>query len=294
MMRKRGNLKFYEGFSWYVPGVGGLFVLAVMFVLGAVIGNLVAMLVAGALKDFGSEYVSFIAYPIMFIPPMMYARIKSRNASLGQQGLRLNSANFGGYSSLLLALLAAFATWAAAFCVDAPVSLMPPMPEWLESALKSMTQGNVWINFICVSIFAPFFEEWLCRGMVLRGLLGTKMRPVWAIVISAVFFAVIHANPWQAIPAFVLGCLFGYVYYKTGSLLLTMIMHFANNTLSLALSQIDSLKDCKSFMEVFPDYYWIIFAACAVLLVLIVKVFRSIPLKSPEGNIDRVGSLFDE
>lgn len=75
------------------------------------------------------------------------------------------------------------------------------------------------------------------------------IKPVWAIFWSAVFFAFIHLNPWQAVPAFILGCLFGYVYYKTGSLKLTMLMHFTNNTFSLIFSNIDKFKDAKIILR---------------------------------------------
>ena len=133
-----------------------------------------------------------------------------------------------------------------------------------------------------VSVFAPIFEEWLCRGLVLRGLLQ-KTNPVAAILISALFFAVIHLNPWQAVPAFILGVLFGIVYYKTGSLKLTMLMHFVNNTFSAILSRIDSLKDFDCFADVMtPGAYWTTFAICVVAVVVICRIFILIQLK--DGN----------
>lgn len=241
------------------------------------------------------EYAMLVSYPLMFIPPMLYASVKSRNNSFTKNGLLLDNRHFSPLGGALCALLVILATLSAAFCSDAILAYMPEMPSWLEEALSSMTQGTLWVNFLCVSIFAPFFEEWLCRGMILRGLLGNKVRPVWAIVISAVFFAFIHLNPWQALPAFLLGCLFGYVYYKTGSLQLTMLMHFTNNTFALVLANLDAFKDADSFSEVIgAQPYWIIVAASALLLVLIVRAFRRIPMEQPEGNMDPVKPLFEE
>ena len=131
--------------------------------------------------------------------------------------------------------------------------------------------------------------------MILRGLLGTKVKPVWAIVISAVFFAFIHLNPWQAVPAFLLGCLFGYVYFKTGSLKLTMLMHFANNTFALVTSQISAFEEAESWLDVLPGMrYWILFFAAILLVVLIVRAFNRIPLERPQGNMDPVKALFEE
>lgn len=293
-MARRGNLKFYEGFSWYVPTVKGCLALTLMFLLGAVLGNLVALALGAAMGELNSEVLTLVSYPIMFVPAMMYARFKSRNASLWGSGLKVDSRNFGTLGAAGVAVLVVVMTLALTFCIDAPMSLMPPMPEWLEGALKSMTQGTVWINFLCVSVFAPFFEEWLCRGMVLRGLLGSKMRPAWAIVISSAFFALIHLNPWQALPAFAIGALMGYVYYKTGSLMMTMLMHFANNTLALVVSQIDSLKDYDSWLDMLPSgTYWAGFAAGIAVLGFGIALIRRIPLHSKQGACEELGPVFE-
>lgn len=293
---KRGNFKFFETYGWYVPGVGQMFILLLMLLVGAVLGNVVTLLfsVAGG-AEAAADYAMLIAYPVMFIPAMLYAGALSKLASYNSPGFKLDSNNFGKAGAAGCALLVILATLAAGYCADIFQYLLPQMPAWMEEMLDSMTNGVLWVNFISVSIFAPIFEEWLCRGMVLRGLLHKKVRPAWAIVISAAFFALIHLNPWQAVPAFAVGCLFGYVYYRTGSLKLTMLMHFTNNTFSLILSNIDSLKELDSWRDMLPGpLYWIIFAACILLLVLIVRVFARIPLQSGEGNCDRRPSLFEE
>ena len=294
---KPRNYAFLEKFTYYVPNVPDLLILLVFFLLGALLGNLVTLpFLAIFGKDSAMEYSTLIAYPLMFVPPMLYAAIKSRNNSYNRSGLKLDSKHFRPLGGALCVLFVALATLALAFCSDAILAAMPAMPSWLEELLKSMTsEGSIYINFLMVSIFAPFFEEWLCRGMVLRGLLGNRVKPAWAIVISAVFFAVIHLNPWQAVPAFLLGCLFGYVYYRTGSLKLTMLMHFVNNTFSLVMSNVDAFGDAESWLDVLPGMrYWIIFAACILLLVLIIRQFARIPLEQPAGNLDPTPSLFDK
>ena len=37
----------------------------------------------------------------------------------------------------------------------------------LAELMKQMTGGPLWSSFLVVAIFAPIFEEWMCRGMVL-------------------------------------------------------------------------------------------------------------------------------
>ena len=280
---RKGNFKILESFEHFNPGWKGVLKLFLWMMVGAVIGNVITFVLG---IFFGTEWVSsygtVIAYPIMFIPPMFYARRRS----MMREHLEANPLNkgvFKPYGAPLCALLVAGLTIAAGYIADPVVTLLPDMPEFLEQALESMVSGNVLINLLCVSVFAPFFEEWLCRGMVLRGLLARNVKPVWAILFSAFFFAFIHFNPWQAIPAFMLGCLFGYVYYKTRSLSLTMLMHCVNNTLAVVLGQIDSLKDMKSWMDVLePQLFWIIFAACVLFLVLGVRAISRIHVVGSE------------
>lgn len=158
--------------------------------------------------------------------------------------------------------------------------LLPDMPSWLEETMKKMLENTpVWVTLISVSVFAPLFEEWLCRGIVLRGLLKT-MRPFSAIAVSAAFFAILHMNPWQAIPAFLLGILFGYAYYKTGSLKLTMLMHCVNNTSAVILSRIPEFKDAETFMDILsPWAYWSIFAASLLIVACSIVILNSIGRK---------------
>lgn len=290
------NFRLFDNYTFYVPGVAELLILVLWLVAGAVAGNLVTFAFSAFLgPEAAVEYSTVVAYPLMFIPAMVWASARSSRGRYVRSGVRLDSSNFGRCGWLGCSLMVMAATLAAAFCMDLFNSMLPPMPKWLEDTLKGMTGGNFWLNFICVSVFAPFFEEWLCRGMVLRGLLSNKVRPFWAIVISGAFFALIHLNLWQALPAFVLGCLFGYVYYRTGSLKLTMLMHFTNNTFALLCGQSESLKDMNYWTEVLPPVqYGVIFAAGILLLALVILELSRIPAKSAEGSLETVPSDFDD
>ena len=298
-MARRGNFDVLGKYAWCIPSVADIFILIFLLLLGSLIGSgvvLIATLCVGAENSaaFAAEYTTLISYPIMFIPPMIWAAGKSSRNRMQFKGLALDNANVAPHGWLLCAVMVMAATIAAGIVGDLSVSWLPPMPSWLEEALKGLTTGSFWVNFLCVSIFAPFFEEWLCRGMVERGLLGRGVKPVWAIVLSAVFFAFIHLNPWQAIPAFLLGCLFGYVYYKTGSLKLTMLMHFTNNTFALVIGHVDSLKDAENWMDVLGPGYWYCFAASVLLIVLVIMAFHRIPLERPSGGFEVLPSAFDE
>lgn len=293
---KRGNIQFLGRYNYYFPSFAEFFILVFWFLIGILIGNLVTLLfTAVAGNDISVEYSMLVSYPLMFLPAMIYASFKSRSNMMSKRGIKLDNNNFAPKGGFLCAVLVMAGTLAVNFCCDFFTNLLPEMPTRLKVLLESMVNGNLWVNFICVSLYAPVFEEWLCRGIVMRGLLGNGTRPVWAIILSALFFAIIHANPWQAIPAFMMGCLFGYVYYRTGSLRLTMLMHFTNNTLSLIVSNSTELEAFDSWKEILPsNLYWIIICASAIITVLVVKAFKDIPLKFGDSSFETLPSLFEE
>ena len=290
----RASYELFTNYAHYLPGMGGMAMLFFLFIIGSLIGSLLSGLFTLAMgsSDAVQSYSMLISYPVSFIPPLLYASSKSRRNELFDTGYALDSNNFGSKGGLIIALTVSFATIADAYVSEPISSMLPDMPEILENALKSITNGPLWASLISVSIFAPLFEEWLCRGLVLRGLLN-KMSPAGAICLSALFFAVLHLNPWQAIPAFILGLLFGYVYYKTGSLKLTMLMHCVNNTFATILSRIPKFEDADTFMDILsPWKYAAVFVLCVLILASAIVIIKAIPVKDTRmGNCDKVDPL---
>ena len=270
----RASYDLFGSYNYFLPGLKGMIMLLVMFLVGGLLGNLVVLgLTFGFSAEFAQEYGIIISYPLMFVPPMIYASYQSRKTEIWGElegipegGIPLDSNNFGKLGGFKTALIVSVATLAAAFVAEPLNELLPEMPESIRKALEMATEGPLWITLISVSVFAPLFEEWLCRGLVLRGMLQ-KLTPFNAIMVSAAFFAVLHMNPWQAIPAFILGLLFGYVYYKTGSLKLTMLMHCVNNTFAVLMTRIPSLADAETFMDVLSPWAYVCVFIASLLIV---------------------------
>lgn len=107
------------------------------------------------------------------------------------------------------------------------VTSLIPMPDFMKQLFEQMLSFSIW-GFILVCIAAPLLEEILCRGIFLRSFLENYSAKK-AILWSALIFAVLHMNPWQAIPAFVIGYFMGWLFYRTKSLLPSIIVHFLNN-----------------------------------------------------------------
>ena len=268
--------------------------LLLMLLAGACLGNLLILLLT-FMTDIrtATDYGMLISYPVMFLPPMWYASYQSRRNQFFDTGYALDSSHFGSLKGWGMALMVTVVTWACSFITDPVVSALPDMPDELKTMFEQMMQdGPLWVTVVSTVIFAPIFEEWLCRGMVLRGLLQ-KVHPAWAMVISALFFALIHLNPWQAVPAFVTGILLAYVYYRTGSLKLTILMHAVNNGTSVIISQLPALKSLPvdaSLLEFMDRWQYIsLMAACLFIIVIFIDIVRkNVPLQSERGNCDMI------
>lgn len=80
--------------------------------------------------------------------------------------------------------------------------------------------------FLYASLLAPFFEEILFRGLVLRSLQPYGRR--FAILGSALLFGLFHGNLLQTPYAFLMGLVLGYVTMEY-SILWAMALHLFNN-----------------------------------------------------------------
>ena len=297
--RKVNNWDLYAGHAWYVPGVGGMFALLGWFLVGNLLGSMVMGIFGLFLPaDVLLKYSMLVVYPLSFMPAMVYAAHKSQRNSLFETGYKLSSNNFGPFKGWQLILITVALTFATMVAADLPNYLnyrftdsIPVLRRFYDAFMEVMGNlmgGPFWSTFLLAAIFAPIFEEWLCRGMVLRGLL-TKMKPGWAIVVSALFFALIHMNPWQALNAFIIGVIMGYVYYKTGSLWLTMLIHFVNNGSSVVLSQFTSLEETSYWIELMDrSTYVVVYVLGVAALAACIWAFKRIPLQQERGNVDTV------
>ena len=86
------------------------------------------------------------------------------------------------------------------------------------------------ISTFVTAVVPAFSEEFLFRGILLGKL--RKYGDGYAILVSSLFFALMHGNMVQIPFAFIGGVMFAFLTVKTGSILPAMAVHFSNNFLS--------------------------------------------------------------
>ena len=149
--------------------------------------------------------------------------------------------------------------WTVGFCAFGAVGLyvlvslvLALLPEsWMEEYGKAMrlsTETGL-IPALAVVAGAPVAEELVFRGVIQSRL--ERAMPVWiAIVLQAVLFGFIHGTPVQIGYAFLMGLLFGYIRYRTGSILPTIAAHAAFNAMNDPLGLLGGFAEKWQFLAV--------------------------------------------
>ena len=91
------------------------------------------------------------------------------------------------------------------------------------------------IGILTIAIIPGFCEEYFFRGVLQKNLSLLIKNHHVAILISAFIFSAFHLQFYGFFPRLLLGVLFGYFYYWSGSLTYSIIAHTLNNFFSLTL-----------------------------------------------------------
>ncbi len=128
------------------------------------------------------------------------------------------------------------------------VALMVLFPESMENvelAFSPIAEQPFVFILLVVALMPAVGEEFLFRGLMFGSIRANwlKRHPkepavkgaVYAILISAAVFGVFHMSLAKFFTTFLLGALFAYIVYRTGSIYVTMGLHFVNNAVSMAV-----------------------------------------------------------
>ncbi len=184
---------------------------------------------------------------------------------------------------LALPLTALGAAVFLGWCADLLTQVFP-LPPNLARLLQDMLDGPPAETALAVVVIAPFTEELLFRGLILRGL-ERRYGAMPALLLSSAFFALSHFNLIQAIPAFAAGLYLGWLYRATGTLWWPMAAHALYNGLSLVFASV--FPDTDSVPNAAP-MPWPLVAAGAVVLALGLLLTKKWAPLSPRGDSDTV------
>jgi sodium transport system permease protein len=139
--------------------------------------------------------------------------------------------------SVPAAALLAIALHPAVIVLAQIVQQLYPVSESLKEAMQLAFDPKppLWQLIAVLALMPAVCEELAFRGFMLSGLrhLGHKWQ---AIILSSVFFGVVHTVLHQSIVSCIVGMAIGYLAVQSGSLLTAVVYHFVHNSLPLVLA----------------------------------------------------------
>ncbi len=115
------------------------------------------------------------------------------------------------------------------------------IPQYsVENSGFDLTNESFAVFYVLVAtaVIPAFSEEFIFRGVIMRGLKDYGKIP--AVVISSLLFALAHCNVHQFAYQFLLGLLIGFIVFETRNLWCGIFMHFCNNFLIVLLEVLTS------------------------------------------------------
>lgn len=157
-----------------------------------------------------------------------------------------------------------------------------------DAFLNTDTIGGLGVNLMMIAIIPAIGEEMLFRG-ILQRLFSEWFRNIhMAILFTAFIFAAIHLQFYGIMPRMILGILFGYLFYWTGSLWLPIFAHFLNNGSAVIVSFLVSSNMVKQEYENFGSTNNVFLIICSIVLtgLLLFWVYQNAKTKVKIIKID--------
>lgn len=156
--------------------------------------------------------------------------------------------------------------------------------ETTQEILSVKSTGAMIVNLLIVGLFTGFVEEMFFRAGVQKLMIRAGIRPMVAIWLAALVFSTMHMQFFGFLPRLLLGAMFGYVYYRSGSILMAAMLHGINNSVVVVTSWMTQRgiinNDIDSFFINETGFPWIFLGSAAMtFLFLILTGPRSRVLK---------------
>jgi membrane protease YdiL (CAAX protease family) len=250
--------------------VFGILLLTLMFLAGTLIFDIDPTAASETLSAKGGELnIGFLRYLMimqdicLFIVPSVIILVLFKPA----YEKKFVDLRIPGINEVALVILLAFCLFPVTSFTGELNSGMH-LPGWLSEVEKWMvekediagkllglliTSDTFWVmglNLLMIAVLPAIGEELIFRGVFQKIFYGFFRSGHPAIWITALIFSTLHFQFFGIIPRFILGLVFGYLYFWSGTLLLPVIAHFINNAVPVILEYIKGVEYSTSHPDV--------------------------------------------
>lgn len=135
-----------------------------------------------------------------------------------------------------------------------------------EGTVNADTPLDIILCIIMYAVLPAILEEWAFRGVLLKNMLPYGRSG--AILISSILFGLAHLDPPRIIFATAFGLILGMCYEYTGSLLISMIIHFINNSISVIVMLVPQ----NSILILLIGLILFCFMGCGIAAVIVYSI----------------------
>ncbi|MBT3299670.1 MAG: CPBP family intramembrane metalloprotease [Candidatus Marinimicrobia bacterium] len=250
-------------------GIVFLSILTAFLVGGVVMGF--ALSAPEPSKEFLTYISFFIGQGAMVLPLFYY--LSSRKKSI-VKSLRLHPVSS---NTIIHTIVLALGFSVISDELSRLIELVLPAPEYILDLGGILSPSNplaFLIMILAFTVIAPIGEE-----LLFRGFLQTFLEKHWkdttrAVLVTSLFFALIHLNPYWAIQIYILGVVLGYLAWRTNSVYPAFIFHGILNAIALLLG-INPENSSSFYLWNGHVALWILFPA----LILVYLGFKGINRK---------------
>lgn len=228
-----------------------------------------------------------VAILIYFIYQIKKYRIEFNSVPLKRS---MSGIKWVKYISLIIILKINF-TFIAAISITLFIILFPSLYDYFINFLseqniepESRSALSLIIPMISTAILTPIWEELFFRGIVLRKL-TKRLKPITAILISSLIFAIVHSGFIGITHAFLMGCMLAYLYLLKQNIWIPIVLHAVINLVSTLWNTFNSpdLTDLamppkEQLIEELALYGPITFAITFFLLIIFIKGWKQVKL----------------
>lgn len=190
---------------------------------------------------------AFTTIFLFLVPPLLLARLE--HMKLNELiGLKRPAAGNLLIVAALMACSLPVIEWMAIWNQQMVLpDWLKPLEEWMRAKedeatrltlafLKVNNAGDYLINLVVIALLPAIGEEFLFRGAIQRSFKRMFANPHIAVWVAAFIFSAIHMQFFGFLPRLLLGAMFGYIYWWTGSIWYAVFAHFLNNGYAVTMA----------------------------------------------------------
>ena len=223
------------------PVAFGFISLAIIFVLYQIVGGAITIFFFGGMGGVnniqGFRFATMAGQILLIlIPTLVLTRFQTDNI---QKGLRLRLTGLWEIFFAVIGILSLQQLLQVYMVAQDQIPIPSSVGPLFESIRKVIeeTYRNLVVAhsipellyvLLVVALVPACCEELLFRGLIQKNF-ETAFKRGWGIVVAGTIFGAFHFNPFSFVPLAILGIYFGFLVFRSGSILTSIVAHFVNN-----------------------------------------------------------------